>query len=185
MIVGRLNGNPVVIQRPIGLEDTFRGIGCNLFTLEAQVSDTGDLGATAQIIEIPANIRAEVTAARFKMIERSRKRTMNWRCVISTGEKLDIETLRAALRRATVKGICTPVLCGTSLRNKGVQPMLDAVVMYLPSPLDIPSVTEIDPRTGEETERPAKDDAPFAALVFKIVTDSYVGPIGLFPRLFR
>ncbi|MGB1250235.1 MAG: elongation factor G [Candidatus Promineifilaceae bacterium] len=176
MIIDRLRGNPVPIQFPIGAEDEFRGV-VNLITMEAQVWDSGDLGADAQTIEIPENIATEVELAREAMIEKVVETNDDLMMLYLEGEEISNEDIMAALRDATIKGLLTPVLAGTALRNKGVQPVLDAVSYYLPSPLDVPAMIGINPVTGEEEPRPADDDAPMSALVFKLVTDPYVGKL--------
>ena len=179
MIRTRLNSVPVPIQYPIGVEATYRGI-VDLLTLEAKVWDSGDLGAKAEIIEIPADIRDAVDAAREEMIEAVVETDEDLMTRYLDGEEIGVDELRAAIRKATIANQIRPVLCGTSLRNKGIQPMLDAVVEYLPSPVDIPPVRGTNPETEEEVVRHANDDEPLSALVFKIVTDPYVGRLSYF-----
>lgn len=179
MIRSRLNSVPVPLQYPIGVESTYRGI-VDLLTLEAKVWDSGDLGAKAEIIEIPADIRDAVDAAREAMIEAVVETDEDLMSRYLDGEEISIDELRAAIRKGTITNQIRPVFCGTSLRNKGIQPMLDAVVLYLPSPIDIPPVRGTNPETEEEVLRHASDDEPFSALVFKIVTDPYVGRLSYF-----
>ena len=174
MVIDRLAGNPVMIQLPIGAEDDFVGI-VDLMTMEAKLWETGDLGASATIAEIPADMAAAAALARDEMIEKIVETNDELMMLYLEGEEIPVEDLRSALRAATIAGDVVPMLCGTALRNKGVQPVLDAIVDYLPSPLDRPAVVGINPKTGEEETRKASDDEPVAALVFKIVTDKFVG----------
>ena len=179
MIRSRLNSVPVPLQYPIGTESSYRGI-VDLLTLEAKVWDTGDLGAKAEIIEIPADIRDAVDVAREAMIEAVVETDEDLMSRYLDGEEISVDELRAAIRKGTITNQIRPVFCGTSLRNKGIQPMLDAVVLYLPSPIDIPPVRGTNPDTEEVVLRHASDDEPFSALVFKIVTDPYVGRLSYF-----
>ena len=174
----RLGANPVAVQVPIGSEADFRGV-VDLFTRQAIVW-VDDLGKEPKITEVPAELRDEVEAARERMVEQIAETDDDLTMKYLEGEEITVEELKAALRRATIRGELTPVYCGSSLKNKGVQPLLDAVVDFLPSPLDIAEVHGIDPRTAEEVTRPPSDDAPLAALVFKIVTDPYVGRLAYF-----
>ncbi len=174
----RLGANPVAVQVPIGSEADFRGV-VDLFTRQAIVW-VDDLGKEPKITEVPAELRDEVEAARERMVEQIAETDDDLTMKYLEGEEITVEELKAALRRATIRGELTPVYCGSSLKNKGVQPLLDAVVDFLPSPLDIAEVHGIDPRTDEEVTRPPSDDAPLAALVFKIVTDPYVGRLAYF-----
>ena len=179
MMRDRLGATPVAIQLPIGEEDGYRGI-VDLITMEAKVWDTGDLGATAEIIDIPEEMMADVEEWREKMIETASEADDSIMEKYLEGEEIGVEELRAALRKGTLASQFNPVLCGTALRNKGVQPMLDAVVHYLPSPLDIPPVSGVKPGTDEEVIRKADDEEPVAALVFKVVTDKYAGRLSYF-----
>jgi elongation factor G len=173
MIRQRLGANPVPVQMPIGTESSFRGV-IDLITQRAIRWDE-DLGKEPVEVNVPEDLREQAEFMRGQMIER----------VAETDEELTIkyleegeiseEELKAALRRAVIRGAATPVFCGSSLRNKGVQSLLDGIVDYLPSPQDIPPVKGTHPHRGDELERPAEDDAPLSALVFKIVTDPYVG----------
>ncbi len=179
MIRERLGANPIAIQLPIGAEADFRGI-IDLLTMEAAVWDEDDLGAEPKIVPIPDNMTAEAEDARGIIIERIIETDDELMERYLEGEEISVEDLRRALRKATVANQVTPVLCGTALRNKGVQRVLDAVVYYLPSPLDVPPITGQNPNTGELETRAPSDDEPLAALVFKIVTDPYVGKLAYF-----
>lgn len=179
MIRSRLNANPLPIQWPIGRESNFRGI-VDLLTMEAAVWREEDLGASAEIVEIPDEVLADVEAAREQIMDNIIETDDQLMTRYLEGEEISVEELRAALRTATVRGDITPVMCGSALRNKGIQRVLDAVVYYLPSPLDIPPMIGLNPNSGAEEPRPPKDDGPLAALVFKIVTDPYVGRLAYF-----
>lgn len=179
MIRERLNGNPIAIQYPIGQEGGFRGI-VDLITMEAYIWEDDDLGATATIGEIPEDVYDEAVKARNIIIERIVETDDDLMMMYLEEEDISAEDLRAALRNATIQGKATPVLCGTALKNKGVQRVLDAVVYYLPSPIDIPPVSAIDSKTDEPVLRHPRDDEPLSALVFKIVTDPYVGKLAYF-----
>ena len=174
----RLGANPVAMQVPIGVEADFRGV-VDLLTEKAIVW-VDDLGKRPEITEIPPELADEVAEARERMIEQIAETDDALTEKYLEGEEITVEELKAALRRATISGEVTPVYCGSALKNKGVQPLLDAVVDFLPSPLDIAEVRGVDPRTGEEITRPPSDDAPLSALVFKIVTDPYVGRLAYF-----
>jgi elongation factor G len=173
MIQERLGASPLAVQVPIGSEATFVG-AVDLFTERATVWED-QLGAEPRQIEIPENLVDQVAIAREKLVESIAETDDELTLKYLEGEEITIDELKSALRKAVIAGLITPVFCGTSLRNKGVQPLLDAVVDYLPSPLDIPAVRGFKPSTDEEIERTADDTAPFSALVFKIVTDPYVG----------
>jgi elongation factor G len=179
MIKDRLKANPVAIQWPIGREADFRGI-VDLLTMEAYAWDEDDLGAKATLIPIPDEVADDVEAAREVIVENIIETDDALLHRYLEGDEISVEELRAALRAATIARKVIPVLCGTALRNKGVQRLLDAVVYYLPSPLDVPPIGGINPITGEMEHRPADDNAPFSALVFKIVTDPYVGRLAYF-----
>lgn len=179
MIKDRLKANPVAIQWPIGQESDFRGV-IDLMKMEAIVWEDGDQGVTSKVVDIPTNMVDEVNQARETLIERIAETDDELTLRYLEGEEFTEEELRAALRQATISSKLTPVLCGTALRNKGVQRLLDAVVEYLPSPLDIPAIEGTDPYTGEGELRKADDKEPASALVFKIVTDPYVGKLAYF-----
>lgn len=179
MMKERLGATPMPIQWPIGSEDNYRGI-VDLIRMEAKVWDSGDLGATAEIIPIPDDLVDIVEEKREEMIEIAVEADEALMEKYLEGEEISIEELNAAIRAGTLASIFNPVMCGTALRNKGVQPLLDAVVEYLPSPLDVPAVVATDPVTEEDVLRSADDDEPLAALVFKVVTDPYVGRLSYF-----
>ncbi len=173
MVRERLGANPVAVQVPIGREAEFAG-AVDLFTERATVWED-KLGAELREIDLPADLVDQVSAARDQMVESIAETDDDLTLKYLEGEEITVDEMKSALRKAVIAGKITPVFCGTSLRNKGVQPLLDAVVEYLPSPLDIPAVRGFKPSSEEEIERPADDTAPFSALVFKIVTDPYVG----------
>ncbi|GIV78734.1 elongation factor G [Litorilinea aerophila] len=173
MIVDRLGANPLPIQLPIGAEDSFAGV-IDLLTMKALVF-TDELGAKPSVEEIPADLREAAEHAREVMIERIAETDDELTMKFLEGEEISTEELVAALRRAVINNEIVPVLCGSALRNKGVQPLLDAIVRYLPSPVDIPPVQGTDPHTGETIYRKPDPNEPFSALVFKIVTDPFVG----------
>jgi elongation factor G len=169
----RLGANPVAIQVPIGSEASFTGV-VDLLTLKSiQWDDT--LGTEPVEGEIPPELAESAKEQRARLVEQIAETDDSLTMRYLEGEELTLEELKSALRKATIDGIITPVFCGSSLRNKGVQPLLDGVIDYLPSPADIPPVNGIHPHTGHEVQRPAEDDAPMSALVFKIVSDPYVG----------
>lgn len=175
MIRSRLKGNPVLVQWPIGQEGNYRGV-VDLFTMHALEWVQDDLGARPVVSDvIPAEVEAEAHQAREALVERIVETDDDLTHRYLEGEEISVDELRAALRQATIQGRLTPVLCGSSLRNKGVQSLMDAVVYYLPSPLDRPAIQGINPDTDQVETRPVDSQAPVAALVFKIVTDPYVG----------
>ena len=173
MVRDRLGANPIAMQLPIGTEASFKGF-VDLLSEKAYVWGD-DLGAEPKEIEIPQDLVAETKEMRERLVEQIAETDEELTVMYLEGEVISREALVAALRRAVLRNEANPIFCGSSLRNKGVQPLLDAVLDYLPSPDDIPAVLGIDPRKGNEVERPAEDDAPLSALVFKIVTDPYVG----------
>ena len=173
MIINRLGCNPVPIQLPIGAEDDFMGV-IDLIRMEAlYFSDV--LGAKPTVEPIPAELMASAKAAREYMVERIAETNDELTLKFLEGEEISIPELMVSLRAAVINNKIVPVLTGTALRNKGVQPLLDAVLRYLPSPADIPAINGTHPDTGEIIVRHADPTEPFAALVFKIVTDPYVG----------
>jgi elongation factor G len=173
MIRERLGANPVAIQLPIGSESNFKGF-VDLLDRQAVIF-TDDLGTKSEHIEIPTNMEAEYKQRLEELIEKVAETDEELTLKYLEGEEITKEELMAALRKATIAGTLVPVLCGSSLKNKGVQAMLDAVVAFLPSPLDIPPPKGTNPDTGEEEIRQVADDAPFCALVSKIVSDPFVG----------
>ncbi len=174
----RLGANPIAMQIPIGVEAEFCGV-VDLLTMKAIYWDD-ELGRQPREAEVPADLRADAEAMRRSMVERIAETDDDLTVKYLEGAEIGVEELKAALRRAVIAGKATPVFCGSSLRNKGVQPLLDAIIDYLPSPLDIPPVRGEDPRDGREVVLPAQDDAPLSALVFKIVADPYVGRLAYF-----
>jgi elongation factor G len=184
MIKDRLGAKPVPIQLPIGTEDRFRGI-IDLIRNKAIIY-VDDSGRREELEDIPADFAAAADKARQEMIEAIAETDDELMLLYLEGQELSVEELRRGLRQATLTGKLVPVLCGAALRNKGVQRLLDAVVYFLPSPLDIPAITgtrlgEIAGDEGVELmSRPADDTAPFAGLVFKIVADPYVGKLAYF-----
>ena len=173
MIRDRLKAEPLAMQVPIGFEDLFQGM---VDLIDQQAWVFGDaLGASPEEVEIPADLRDLVKEKRDALVEKIAETDEELTMKYLEGEAITPDELRAALRTATLSGKLVPVLCGSSLRNKGVQLLLDAVVAYLPSPLDIPPVQGTNPDTGEPEIRAADIDAPPAALVFKIQTDPYIG----------
>jgi elongation factor G len=174
----RLVSNPVAIQWPIGCEADFQGV-VDLLEMEAVVwSD--ELGASPESIEMPPELEAEAYEARERAVEQIVETDDELMALYLERQEIPAARLRRALRRATLSGQLQPVLCGTALRNKGVQPLLDAVVDYLPSPLDVPPVEGENPYTQKIEARPASPNEPLAALVFKIASDPYVGRLAYF-----
>ena len=173
MIRERLEAEPVALQVPIGVEADFRGV-VDLMRNEAIIY-TDDLGTRLAETEVPPELHDQMAEQRELLIEKVAETDEALTLKYLEGEEITPEELRAALRRATLESRLVPVLCGSALRNKGVQPLLDAVVYYLPSPLDIPPIEGVNPLTGERDVRLVREDDPFAALVFKIVSDPYVG----------
>jgi elongation factor G len=169
----RLGANPIAVQVPIGSESAFKGV-VDLMTNRAVVWED-DLGREPKEIEIPPDMRQHVDQMHTHMVEKIAELDDELTVKYLEGEEIPVEQLKAGLRRAVIENRAAPVFCGSSLRNKGVQPVLDAVIDYLPSPEDVPAVTGMHPRTEEELSRPPEDSAPLSALVFKIVTDPYVG----------
>ncbi len=178
MIKDRLGANPLPIQLPIGREADFNAI-IDLFKMKS-LHWVDDLGLTIEELEIPADMLDEAKAAHDTLIERIAETDDELTHRFLEGETLPVEELKKALRKATIEGKIVPVLCGSSLKNKGVQPMLDAVIDYLPSPAEIPAVTGTNPDTGEVEPRSTAEGEPFCALVFKIVADPYVGRLAYF-----
>ena len=174
----RLNAKPVAIQLPIGLEDKFRGV-VDLMTMKAIIWKDETMGAEYVVEEIPEEFKKKAQAFHQILVETIVENDDQDELMHKyiEGETITEPELKAALRRATLALKLFPVICGSAFKNKGVQPLLDAVVDYLPSPLDIPPVKGVNPDTGAEETRPAEDKAPFAALAFKIMTDPYVGQL--------
>ncbi len=175
MIKDRLNANPVPIQLPIGKEDTFVGM-VDLINMNAEVYHD-DLGQQYEIVDIPDDLKDLAAEYREKLVEAVSEHDEELMMKYLEGEELTAEEIERGLRAATISGAITPVLCGSSYKNRGVQPLLDAIVAFLPSPVDIPPVKGHDKDSGEEDVRHSSDDEPFSALAFKIVADPYVGKL--------
>ncbi|MCX7715307.1 MAG: elongation factor G [Clostridia bacterium] len=178
MIKERLQANAVPIQLPIGAEDTFKGI-IDLMKMKAEVY-YDDLGKDIREEDIPADMLEQAEEYRANMVEAIAETDEELMMKYLEGEEITVEELKKALRKATIDNLIVPVICGTSYRNKGVQMLLDAVIDYMPSPVDVANIKGVNPDTGEEDERPSSDDAPFAALAFKIATDPFVGKLCFF-----
>jgi elongation factor G len=175
----KLGKNAVPLQLPIGAEDQFKGV-IDLVQMKALVFKDETLGAKYEVLDVPAELKADAEHYREKMVESIAEQHDELLEKYLAGEALSIDELKGALREATIAQKITPVLCGSAFKNKGVQPLLDAVVDYLPSPVDIPPVKGIDPDDESFVERKADDKEPFAALVFKIMTDPFVGQLAFF-----
>jgi elongation factor G len=178
MIRDRLGANPVALQLPIGGEDKFRGI-IDLVRNKA-ILYKDDLGTPGEEAEIPADLAEEAAALRNRLIETVAETDEELLLQYLENETLTEDELRQGLRKATLAVQLIPVLCGSAFKNKGVQPLLDAIVDYLPAPVDIPPVQGCNPRTNEEETRAVKDEEPFSALAFKIAVDPYVGKLTFF-----
>ena len=178
MMKERLQANAVPIQLPIGAEADFVGL-VDLVKMKAEIY-VDELGTTMDETEIPANLVEMAEEYRQKMVEAAAEADDELMMKYLDGEELTTEEIKYGIRKATIENKMTPVLCGTSYRNKGVQPLLDAIVDYLPSPLDIPPVKGTKVGSDEEIERKADDNEPFSALVFKIMADPYVGKLAFF-----
>jgi len=172
----RLNARPVAIQLPIGQEDKFKGV-IDLFQMKAVVWNDETLGAEYQLGEIPPELQKKANAFHNQMVETIVENDDDLLHKYMEGEAITPEELKASLRKSVIAMKLFPVICGTAFKNKGVQPLLDAVVDFLPSPIDIPPVKAINPDNNETVERKADDKAPFSALAFKIMTDPFVGQL--------
>jgi elongation factor G len=179
MIEEKLDARPVVIQIPIGIESTFTGV-IDLVEMRS-IHWLDEMGEQYEYGEIPRDLMDKATEMRHHMIEEVAEfsDTVLEAYITGTG-KVTVDSLKRAIRRGTISAKITPVLCGSAFRNRGVQPLMDAVVDYLPSPLDVAAVQGENPYTGETESRPPEDDAPFAALAFKVMTDPYVGKLTYF-----
>ncbi len=178
MVKDRLKANPVPIQIPIGAESEFRGI-VDLITMRAEVY-YDDMGQDVRDEDIPADIMDKAQEYHDALIETVASYDDELMEKYFNGEELTIDEIKATIRKGTLANDMVPMVCGTSYRNKGVQPLLDAIVDYMPAATDIPAIKGTDPATGEEIERHPKDDDPFSALAFKIATDPYVGKLCFF-----
>ena len=178
MMRERLNANPVPIELPIGKEATFRGI-VDLIEMNAEIYDSDD-GKQYHKDEIPADMQAEAEEMHMKVMEAAAEGDDELMEKFLETMELTPDEIRKGLRKATIAMKCTPVLCGSSYKNKGVQMLLDAVIDFLPSPVDVDHVKGINPKTGEEEERKTDDNEPFSGLAFKIATDPFVGRLAYF-----
>ncbi len=178
----RLGAEPLVLQLPIGIEAEFVGV-VDLVAMKSIVWKEEDLGASFEVGEIPAELLDEAEVARTALVEAALEYDDAALERYLDGEAPDDETLRRCVRIGTVKSAFTPVFCGSAFKNKGIQPLLDAVISYLPAPADLPATHGHHPDTGEQTERPSSRDAPFAGLVFKIMNDPFVGSLA-FVRIY-
>ena len=178
MMKDRLGANAVPIQLPIGYEDTFEGM-VDLIKMKAIVY--GDkLGKDEEFVEIPEDMKEKAEEYRQALIEAVAESDDDLMMKYLEGEELTEEEIMTGIRKQTIACKMTPVCCGSSYKNKGVQPLLDAIVAFMPAPTDIPHIKGVNPETGEEDERPSSDEEPFAALAFKIMTDPYVGKLAFF-----
>ncbi len=178
MMKDRLKCTPVPVQLPIGAESEFVGI-IDLMTMRAEVY-YDDLGKDIRDEDIPADMLEKAEQYRDEMVELITETDDDLMMKYLEGEEITVEELKKALRQATIDNKLVPVLCGTAYRNKGVQMLLDAIIDYMPAPIDIPPIKGVNPETGEEDERPSDDSAPFSALAFKIATDPFVGRLSFF-----
>lgn len=178
MISDRLGANPVPIQIPIGAEDNFKGM-VDLVKMTAMVY-TDDLGTTSETTDIPGDLVEIANEYREKLIEAVAETSEELTMKYLEGEELTEQEIHDGIRLGTISNKFVPVLCGSSFKNKGVQPLLDAVVDYMPSPIDVPAIKGVHPETGEEDHRESSDEIPFSALAFKIMADPYVGKLAFF-----
>ncbi len=174
MVRERLGANPILLQLPIGVEGGFRGV-VDLLSMRAITWGADDLGAEPLFEPVPATLMEKANEARMRLVERIVETDDDLTLKYLEGEEIRPAELRVGLRAAALRGDITPVLCGSTLRNKGVQPLLDAIVDFLPSPLDVDAILGINPYTKKEERREADDSKPTTALIFKIATDPYVG----------
>ena len=178
MMKERLGANSVALQVPIGAEDTFKGI-IDLMTMKAEIYISDD-GKEFEITDIPEDYVQVAQERREMLVDAIAETDDEIMMKYLEGEEISIDELKAALRKAVCENKLFPVLCGSSYKNKGVQMLLDAVIDYMPSPLDIPAIKGVNPDTGAEETRPASDEEPFSALAFKIMADPYVGKLAFF-----
>ena len=178
MLHDRLQCNAVPIQLPIGAEDEFKGI-IDLIEMKAYIY-TNDIGTDIQVEDIPEDMKEKAEQYRSELLEHVAEMDDELMEKYFDGQELTEEEIKRTIRKSTIDNTMVPVCCGTSYKNKGVQKLLDAIVDYMPSPLDVPHIKGVNPDTGEEDERPSSDDEPFAALAFKIATDPFVGKLCFF-----
>jgi elongation factor G len=175
----KLSIKPVAIQIPIGAEDQFKGV-VDLMSMKAIIWLEETLGAKYEVVEIPQEYLDKAQEWRAKMVEAIVEKDDDLMMRYLEGEEIPVEDLKRVLRGATINRNLVPVLCGSAFKNKGVQPLLDAVIDYLPSPLDVPPIKGINPKTSEEEERKPLDEEPFCAYVFKVMSDPYAGQLTYF-----
>jgi len=173
MIKKRLGANPMVMQLPIGAESDFAGV-VDLIKMKAIIWDNESLGASFHEEEIPADLADQAVEYREQLIEQAVELDEAAMEAYLEGNEPDVDTLKALIRKGTITNDVVPIFCGTAFKNKGVQPLLDAVVDYLPSPVEVPAIKGIDPKTEEETNRKSSDDEPLSMLAFKIMNDPFV-----------
>jgi elongation factor G len=178
MMIDRLNANPVAIQLPIGAEDHFLGV-IDLIKMDAIIYED-DLGEVSEEVAIPEDMKEIAAKYRQILLDAVAECDDELMMKYLEGEELTEAEIKGAIRKATIACTMTPVVCGSSYKNKGVQPMLDAVVDYMPAPTDVPAIKGTNPDTGEEDNRPSDDSAPFSALAFKIMADPFVGKLAFF-----
>src|SRR6266567_4389193 len=182
MMRERLGARPLILQLPLGVEDSFRGV-IDLLKMRAIIYEEDTLGATFRIADIPDESLEVAQEYRIRLVEELAEFDEEVMEKYLGEEILPDELLACAIRRGTIGNQITPVFCGASFRNKGVQPLLDGILEYLPSPVDVPAITGVDPRTNHSISRRASDDEPFAALAFKVMVDPYVGQL-VFVRVY-
>src|SRR5579871_293755 len=175
-LVKRLGVKPVPLQLPIGIESTFKGV-VDLVEMRAIVWRDEQLGAKFDIVPIPEDMMEQAQEYRAKLVEAVAELDDDVMAAFFEGKEPDVATIKRLIRKAVLGSKFFPVLCGSAFKNKGVQPLLDAVVDYLPSPLDVPAVKGVDPKDDSEATRPQSDDAPLSMLAFKIMDDPFVGSI--------
>ena len=178
MVKDRLKANAVPVQLPIGAEDSFVGI-IDLVEMKAEIYKD-ELGKEFDVTDIPADMQGLADEWREKLVESVAETDEELMMKFLEGEELTVKEIKTAIRKETIAGTMIPMLCGSAYRNKGVQMMLDAVIDYMPSPLDIPPIKGVDPDTGEEDVRHTSDKEPFSALAFKIMADPFVGKLAFF-----
>jgi elongation factor G len=182
MMIDNLDATPLVLQLPIGSEADFVGV-VDLLKMRAIVWENEDLGATFSEIDIPADLQEKAAEYHEKLVELAVEQDDEVLNAYLEGEEIPIDTLKACIRKGTIAGAFVPVLCGSAFKNKGVQPLLDAMRDYMPSPVDVEAIKGVDVDTGESIVRKSSDTEPFAALAFKIATDPFVGSL-TFTRIY-
>jgi len=178
-IENKLSIKPVAVQIPVGAEDQFKGV-IDLMEMRAIIWLEETLGAKYEVVDVPEDYREKAEEWRAKMVEAIVEHDDELMMKYLEGEEIPVSDLKRVLRKATIEKKLVPVLCGSAFKNKGVQPLLDAVIDYLPSPLDVPPVKGTNPKTGEEEERKPLDDEPFCGYVFKVMSDPYAGQLTYF-----